>query len=187
MTAHLKSKFLTFPRPGPRFSPSDENERARVAGFALLKRTAEAVALRVRANQLLEADDRNALILLGDMNDVTDAATTQMLAGPPGSEPGTTAFDRPDKCDDARLFNLAPLIPEERRFSRVFRGRGELIDHILVSQELVPREPGGKRRVPVVDSHVDRAEGIPSIGLDPGERAGRAESDHAPVTATFEL
>src|SRR4051794_24303433 len=49
VTAHLKSKLLTYPSPPkhPRFSPRDELERARVAGFALLKRTAEAVALRI--------------------------------------------------------------------------------------------------------------------------------------------
>jgi endonuclease/exonuclease/phosphatase family metal-dependent hydrolase len=186
ITAHLKSKLLTFPRPtgSPSFSPRDENERARVAGFALQRRMAEAIALRVRANRLLEGDDENALILLGDMNDVTDAATTQILIGPPGSELGTPGFDRPDRGDNARLFNLAPLIPEEHRFSRVFRGRGELIDHILVSHELLPGTP---RRVPIVDSHIDRVGGLPSIETNPNERRGRVESDHAPVTATFEL
>lgn len=76
ITAHLKSKLLTFSSQsgGPRFSTEDENERARVAGIALLKRTAEAVALRVRANELLESNPQDALILLGDMNDVTDAS-----------------------------------------------------------------------------------------------------------------
>jgi hypothetical protein len=90
ITAHLKSKLLTFPRPtgSPSFSPRDENERARVAGFALQRRMAEAIALRVRANRLLEGDDENALILLGDMNDVTDAATTQILIGSPEASLG---------------------------------------------------------------------------------------------------
>jgi hypothetical protein len=46
IATHLKSKLLSFPSPtgGSRFNPKDENERARVAGLALLKRTAEAVA-----------------------------------------------------------------------------------------------------------------------------------------------
>ena len=38
--------------------------------------------------------------------------------------------------DGQRLWNLAPLIPEGQRFSRVYRGRGELIDHLLVSHVL---------------------------------------------------
>lgn len=186
IAAHLKSKLLTFPSSsgGPRFTPRDENERAIVAGIALLKRTAEAVALRVKANELLEGNAQNALILLGDMNDVTDAATTQILQGPGGSEIGTDGFDRPDRGDDARLFNLAPLIPEGRRFSRVYRGSGELIDHIFASQEMLPGEP---RRLPVVDSHVDTTVSIPSITDDPGERRSKPGSDHAPVTAVFEV
>lgn len=186
ITAHLKSKLLTFPSSSgrSRFTPRDENERAQVAGIALLKRTAEAVALRVKANELLEDSDRNALILLGDLNDVTEAATTQLLQGPSGSEIGTAGFDRPDRGDDTRLFNLAPLIPEERRFSRIYKGSQELIDHILVSQELLPGQP---RQLPKVDSHVDAIGSLPSVSDEPSRRQGALGSDHAPVTATFEL
>jgi predicted extracellular nuclease len=184
LTAHLKSKLLTFPSAtgGPRFTPRNENERARVAGMALLKRTAEAAALRVRANDLLEANTQNALILLGDMNDVPDAATTQILQGPGGSEIGTPGFNRRDRGDDTRLFNLAPLIPAERRFSRIYQGHKELIDHILVSQELLPGQP---RQVPAVDSHIEGA--LPSISDDPNARRGAPGSDHAPITAVFEV
>ncbi len=67
ITAHLKSKLLTFPRPGGMsFTPRDEAERAQAAGIALLQRTAEAVTLRLRANALLEGNDRTPLLLLGD-------------------------------------------------------------------------------------------------------------------------
>lgn len=182
MTTHWKSKLLTF--PGGRFSTRDEDERARVAGVALLRRTAEAVAVRVKANELLVGNRTQGLIVMGDLNDVTDAATTQILHGPPGSEIGTRGFKRPDRGDDARLFNLAPLIPPERRFSRVFRGSGELIDHILVSKELLPGNPS---QTPVVDSHIDALGSLPSISEQPSERRGEPGSDHAPVTATFDF
>lgn len=186
ITAHLKSKLLTFPSESgeARFSPRNEDERAFVAGLALLRRAAEAVTLRVRANALLSGNQDRALILLGDLNDVTDAATTQLLQGPPGSEIGTAGFDRPDKGDDTRLFNLAPRIPEARRYSRTYRGNKELIDHILVSEDLLPGEP---RRVPVVDSHVDLFGALPSVTDEPSLRRDEPQSDHAPVTATFEL
>jgi endonuclease/exonuclease/phosphatase family metal-dependent hydrolase len=184
ITAHLKSKLLTYPSPPdhPRYNPKDENERARVAGIALLRRTAEAVAVRVQANKILEHDASNALIVLGDMNDVTEAATTQILQGPSGSEIGTRGFNQPDKGDDTRLFNLAPLIPEDRRYSRIENGHKELIDHILVSQEMLPGTP---RRVPGVDSYVD--DPLPSVTNNPTERRGKPGSDHAPVMATFEI
>lgn len=186
VTAHLKSKLLTFPSQSgnSQFTTDDEDERARIAGIALLQRTAEAVALRIKANELLKRNPDDALIVLGDLNDVTDAATTQILQGSPGSEIGTRGFNQPDHGDQARLFNLAPLISQERRFSRRFKGNGELIDHILVSEELLPGQP---RRVPAVDSHVDVVGSIPSLGDNPNERRGQPGSDHAPITARFDL
>lgn len=118
------------------------------------------------------------------MNDVAHAATTQILQGPPGSEIGTRGFNPPDQGDATRLFNLAPLIPAERRFSRIHRGNRELIDHIFASVDLFPGNP---RQTPTVDSHVDILNGLPSVTDDPTRRRGKPVSDHAPITATFDL
>jgi hypothetical protein len=65
------------------------------------------------------------------------AATTQLLLGPPGSEIKTAGFDHPDKGDAQRLLNVAPLMPAGQDYSRINNGRKELIDHILVSAALV--------------------------------------------------
>jgi endonuclease/exonuclease/phosphatase family metal-dependent hydrolase len=184
INAHLKSKLLSFTSTTgrQRFQPRDENERAQVAGLALLKRTAEAIALRVKANEILENNASESLILLGDFNDTPSAATTQILQGPTGSEIDTGGFSQPDAGDDTRLFNLAALIPEARRYSRKYQGREELIDHIFVSQELLPGSP---RQLPTVDSYP--IESLPSINDNPTLRHGQAGSDHLPIVATFEL
>jgi endonuclease/exonuclease/phosphatase family metal-dependent hydrolase len=188
ITAHLKSKLLTFPRSnGSSFTPRDEAERAQVAGIALLRRTAEAVTLRLRVNALLEGNSHTPLLLLGDFNDVPEAQTSLILNGPTGSELGTRGFNQPDQGDDARLFNLAPAIPPERRFSRIYRGRGELLDQIFASVEFFPIEPDNRRRQPVVDSFIDFEGQLDSVNDDPNERAGTIAPDHAPVTATFNL
>src|SRR6185295_2610880 len=134
-----KSKLLTFPRlGGSSFKPRDEDERAQVAGIALMRRMAEAVTLRMRINAFLVNNVQTPLLLLGDFNDVPEAQTSLILSGPPGSEIGTPGFHRRDQGDDVRLFNLAPVIPEDRRFSRVHHGRGELLDQIFASDELLP-------------------------------------------------
>jgi endonuclease/exonuclease/phosphatase family metal-dependent hydrolase len=189
ITAHLKSKLLTFLRPGgsSSFTPRDEDERAQVAGIALLQRTAEAVTLRIRANAILRGNNRNPLLVLGDINDVPDAQTSLILNGPIGSEIGTQGFDQPDSGDDVRLFNLAPVIAQDRRFSRVHRGRRELLDQILASEEFLPVGQDNRRRLPEVDSHVDFEGQLPSVGDNPGERAREVAPDHAPVTANFDL
>ena len=176
VVCHLKSKLLSF--PGGRFSPRDEGERARYGAYALQRRAAEAVTVRAAADRLLAGDGRErAVVVLGDLNDVPLAATTQILLGPPGSEIGTAGYDRPDRGDPERLWNIAPLIPAEERFTRVFSGRPELIDHILVSRFLVTRTSAAGTG------------GIEpeSIGTDPRVRRDEPASDHAPVFARFDL
>jgi endonuclease/exonuclease/phosphatase family metal-dependent hydrolase len=179
VTTHLKSKLLTF--PGGRFNPHDEAERARYGTYALDRRAAEAATLRVWAMNALAvapADQPQPLILTGDLNDTVQAATTQMLLGPPGSEIGTTGFNTPDQGDRQRLWNLAPLMPEGKNYSRVNQGRKELIDHILVSAATVkPLD------AITVEAIIDQP--LPSITSDPNARRNAPSSDHAPVVATF--
>ncbi|MGF1483614.1 MAG: endonuclease/exonuclease/phosphatase family protein [Opitutales bacterium] len=189
ITTHLKSKLLSYPPfPGQdsRFNPRDEDERAQAAGVALHRRAAEAVTVRLWVNEILEQSPARAVIVLGDLNDVPEAQTSLLLNGPPGSEIGTRGFNPKDKGDPQRLFNLAPVIPEEERFSRVFRGRGELLDQILVSEECLPRQDDGKRVLPEARSRVDFADAdLPSVTEDPGDRNEKAVPDHAPVLARF--
>jgi endonuclease/exonuclease/phosphatase family metal-dependent hydrolase len=176
VTAHLKSKLITYP-PDPqrphvvRRSPRDEDERAREEGSAVIKRTVEAVGLRVFGNALV-TQNRQPLIVLGDFNDVPEAASTQILRGTLDG-----SLVRPDKGDDTRLYNLAADIPAERRFSRMYKNQKELIDHILASYELI--------RLPhQVDSYTQHVE---SIDDQLGPRRRAVFPDHAPVFARFEL
>ncbi len=174
VSVHLKSKLLTY--PNGRFGPRDEGERARYAVFAVHRRAAEAAAVREYADRLLDGAGVDRLVVVaGDLNDVPEAATTQILLGPPGSEIGTRGFDIPDSGDGARLWNLAPLIPEEQRWSRDYRGRRELIDHLLVSRAAVLRVTevvtGGPEPDSITDSPIARVD-VPG-------------SDHRPVLATL--
>ncbi len=100
--------------------------------------------------------------MLGDLNDGVDAATTQTLLGPGGSEIGSGAEMRPDQGDAGRLWDLAPLIPGGTSL-QPYRGRGELIDHILISRAQL-------EKVTSVDSLVDQPSLCRSI----------TESDSAP-------
>ncbi|MFD6286579.1 endonuclease/exonuclease/phosphatase family protein [Streptomyces sp. NPDC060205] len=173
---HLKSKLLTY--PGGRFQPRDEGERARYGAYALYRRAAEATTLRAVADRLLDGRGKERdVAVLGDLNDEVTAATTQILNGPPGSEIGTPGFDRPDRGDAARLWNIAPLIPEKQRFSRIHSGRPELIDHILVSHRLLDRVTGAGTGAPVQETP------LPSVDENPADRRDATGSDHAPVWA----
>ncbi|WP_406002577.1 endonuclease/exonuclease/phosphatase family protein [Streptomyces sp. NBC_00829] len=173
---HLKSKLLTY--PNGRFQPRDEGERARCGAYALFRRAAEATTLRALADALLDGRGKErSVVVMGDLNDEVSAATTQILQGPPGSEIGTPGFDRPDRGDAVRLWNVAPLIPEDRRYSRVHSGRPELIDHILISHHLLGRaESAGTGLIGAADPP-----SLPSVDEEPAERRDASGSDHAPV------
>ena len=177
VTSHLKSKLLTF--PGHRFQPHDEDERARFAAYALYRRTAEAVTLRASVTAALaNAGESRPLILTGDLNDTVQAATTQVLLGPPGSEICTAGFVQPDQGDHQRLWNLAPLMPKDKDYSRINQGRKELIDHILVSAALA-------RPVDSITAEAVIDQPLPSITTNPSARRNKPSSDHAPVIVTF--
>jgi hypothetical protein len=89
LTCHLKSKLLTFPSGW--FDTRDEDERARFAGYALARRTAEAVTVRAATTELLTTGGPDAaVVVLGDLNDVPAAATTQILHGPPARRSAPT-------------------------------------------------------------------------------------------------
>jgi len=177
LTAHLKSKLLTF--PGGRFQPHDESERARFAAYALYRRAAEAASLRTWATTTMAAQTE-PVVLCGDLNDTVQAATTQLLLGPPGSEIDTRGFKIPDQGDAQRLWNLAPLMPSGRNYSRINQGRPELIDHILVSELLV-------KSVDVNSVGAVVTTPLPSITPEPTARLNEPSSDHAPVIASFEV
>ncbi|MDH2416519.1 endonuclease/exonuclease/phosphatase family protein [Nocardioides sp. CER19] len=174
ISAHLKSKLLSL--PDGRFSTTDEDERARYAVYALDRRAAEAAGVRAYATGLLATAGASAaqgVVVAGDLNDEVQAATTQVLLGPPGSEIGTPGFKKPDAGDGQRLWNLATLIPEKERYSRIYRGRRELIDHILVSASLV-YDVAAVGAGPAV---------VPSIADDPDARRNEPGSDHRPIHA----
>lgn len=195
ITAHLKSKLITY--PGGRFAPRNEDERATGAGLGLLRRTAEAVTVRKHLNEMMTPEATTQTVVLGDFNDEPHAATTQMFLGPEDAD-ATSA----DKSDYARLYNLADSIPrrgdetnnkwfldESERFSRVSNGRREQIDHLMVSKGLLgPSEElrQDKWKVKEVRSWVISILDE-NVTNNPAERVGQARPDHAPVYARFEL
>jgi hypothetical protein len=108
----------------------------------------------------------------------------EIVNGPSGSEvdltPGS-GFQRPDHDDGYRMFNLAPLIPEADRYSRIYKGRRERIDHIFASHRLV-----NPANLPTVTTARDVGE-LPSVSDEPGVRRNEPVSDHAAVRATFAI
>lgn len=205
LTTHFKSKLISYARQqglvgGSQFQPNDEGERYRYAAYALYRRTGEAVTIRDRVNKILAPQDgspepedglgrQKAVLVCGDLNDEVEAATTQILQGPAGSEIGTGGFPQGDKGDGYRLWNLASVLnrtadgqpPAEPPFTRIFQGRREVIDHIFASHRLVNPDNLPEARTVLATPQ------LPSVNEIPSQRRGDPASDHAAVLAMFQL
>ncbi|MFN8636217.1 MAG: endonuclease/exonuclease/phosphatase family protein [Chloroflexota bacterium] len=121
------------------------------------RRVAQAQLVRAFVESALAANPTAKTIVLGDLNDT------------PGSA-ALLALTRASRGDDAvrPLTDLLERLPEPERYSYVFGGQSEAIDHILVSLSLL----GAVQLVDVVHGNAGFASGA---------------SDHDPVLARFSL
>ncbi len=126
------------------------------------------------APHLIEELPGEARFVLGDIHynapNVREAceSTERFLVTPPNEE--LTRTPMMASKSDASCTSCAAW--PTRTSTCIERGRHELLDQILASVECFPDGEAGKRRLPEADSHVDFRERLPSVGDDPGERAG---------------
>ncbi len=114
-------------------------------------------------DDILIGDPEAFVVVMGDLNDYYDSAPLRALTE--GSIPG------------GRLVNVADMLPPVERYSYIFQGVSQLLDHILVTSALAARQV----RVDVLHVNADYP---PS---DPEDTSLRHSSDHDPVVATFGL
>ena len=69
----------------------------------------------------------------------------------------------------------------EHAFTRIYRGRGEIIDHILASHTLVADV------LPTVATLTSQGVSLPSMEDNPNQRRNEPGSDHAAVLATLTI
>jgi endonuclease/exonuclease/phosphatase family metal-dependent hydrolase len=183
VTAHLKSKLLSF--PSGRFAPRDEDERARFAVYALHRRAAEAAGLRTYLTALLDGKGKHrAVVLAGDMNDEPQSGDHPDSAWPtrlrnrhprirPARSRGRTAAVEPGAAHPRGGAPLPclpgpqgthrppprqPPAPRHRR-DRDDRDRRHTVDH---------RQPGRATRCPGLRPPASRGEAEP-VAVDVGQ------------------
>ena len=164
ITAHLKSKRPHFLRDqstgesaGNRLEDYDDPKvRVRAKLRSLYMRGAEAAALRLFIIEHLK-NNHHPLILLGDMNDVTDSVTTQLLA-----ETSEVAYDKGMR--DIALFDAAKVQTaygwtQNMAYTHLYQGMPEVIDQLFVSEEFLVDSKfslGEVQRVDYFNDHLKR-------------------------------
>lgn len=152
--------------------------------FTDLKRLAQAVEVRRAVDRRLRRDPGACLAVLGDFNDGLDSEGVRIVRGDA----------RAARAPHLAPFELVPCelaIPADLRFTQIFRGSREMLDHVLVSQALFSRFVGAR----ALNEDLADTEEAPPPPRAParGEQAGwipdpfRPGSDHAPLVATFRI
>jgi predicted extracellular nuclease len=91
-----------------------------------VQRRGQAEVLNRFVRRILSLDARARVVVLGDLNDFDFSETLRVV------ERGTTPRSR-------ELVNLWRLLPRRERYSYIFQGNAQTLDHILVSPFLLRR------------------------------------------------
>ncbi len=108
IVAHLRSKGGDDSLYGTNQPPVRHSEPKRVQQAAAIGRVVDA---------LLEIDEDAAVIVMGDLNDFPFSRPVRTLAG-------------------TRLVSLIEQLPENERYTYVYQGVAQVLDHVLVSKSL---------------------------------------------------
>ena len=127
--------------------------------YTLPRRIEQAQFVAGLAQEILAADPGADLIVLGDMNDFLDSQPLAVLT-------------------DARLSDLLLEVPKPQRYTYIYQGESEVLDHVLISPDL------WDEFVTVALAHINAD--YPNTYEYTSDIARRS-SDHDPVLVRFRL
>jgi endonuclease/exonuclease/phosphatase family metal-dependent hydrolase len=170
VNVHLKSKIPT-DIPGQKLdSFTWRTADAWAEGFFIssMKRMSQALEVRRLVDQILDDDPHARIIVAGDFNADPDDVPVLAIRG--------DVEDTGNGDLAARV--LAPVeqtIPAPARYTLFHHGRGQMLDHMLITRNLLAHYRGSE-----VHNELLHDESV-AFGTD----RKYPESDHAPVVATF--
>ncbi|NEP12965.1 MAG: endonuclease [Symploca sp. SIO2C1] len=141
-------------------------------GFFLssMKRVGQALEMRIFIDRLFDANEDALIAVCGDFNAESDEVPVQAICGDVESTGNHQLAKRV-------LIPCEQTIPESSRFTLLHRGKGNMLDHLLVSRMLLAHYKGAEIHNELLHDE--------SIAFASDEKF--PESDHAPVIAEFNL
>ena len=135
-----------------------------------LKRVGQALEVRVLIDQIFDNEIDSFIAVCGDFNADSDSVPVNTIRGPV-EETGNPALSK------RIMIPCEATVPEPSRYSLLHLGKGELLDHLLVSRQLLAFYRGTAIHNEVLPDE--------SGAFRTDEKF--PESDHAPVVAEFVL
>lgn len=172
LNLHLKSKIPTDIEGQKKDPYTWRSASGWAEGFFVssMKRVGQALETRMLIDGIFDEDEDALIVCCGDFNADLDEVPVQAVRG---------------NVEDTGNGELAKRvmvptensIPESSRYSLFHMGRGEMIDHLLVSRNLLQFHKGSEIHNELLHDE--------SMGFATDEKY--PESDHAPVVAEFEV
>jgi endonuclease/exonuclease/phosphatase family metal-dependent hydrolase len=172
IVVHLKSKLPTN-IPGQKvddFTWRSADAVAEGAFISSMKRMSQAVEVRRLVDSILDQDPAARIVVAGDFNATSDEVPLVAIRGDV-EETGNGALA------GRVLVPVENTIPEPARYSLFHHGKGQMLDHILVTRNMLAHYRGSEIHNEVLH---DESGAFATDVKYP-------ESDHAPVVATFEF
>jgi predicted extracellular nuclease len=172
INVHLKSKIPTdIPgRTVDAYTWRSADSWAEGSFLSSMKRMAQALEVRRLVDQILDADPDARIVVAGDFNAGPDEVPVLAIRGQV-EDTGNGALAR------RVLVPIESGIPESSRYTLFHHGRGEMLDHMLVTRNLLACFRGSEIHNELLH---DESQSFATDVKFP-------ESDHAPVVATFDL
>jgi endonuclease/exonuclease/phosphatase family metal-dependent hydrolase len=172
INVHLKSKIPTA-IPGQKidnYTWRSADAWAEGAFISSMKRMSQALEVRRLVDQILDADPNAGIIVAGDFNATPDEVPVLAIRG---------TIEDTGNGDLAHrvLVPVEHTVPTSSRYTLFHQGRGEMLDHMLITRNLLAHYRGSEIHNEIL--HDESA----AFGTD----RKYPESDHAPVVATFEF
>ena len=172
INVHLKSKLPT-DIPGQkldRFTWRTSEAWAEGSFISSMKRMSQALEVRRLIDQILDADQDAGIVVAGDFNATPDEVPVLGIRGQV-EDTGNPALVR------RVLVPIENTIAEPARYTLFHQGKGQMLDHMLVTRNLLANYRGSEIHNEVLH---DESAAFAEDKKFP-------ESDHAPVVATFEF
>lgn len=135
-----------------------------------MKRIGQALETRILIGKLFDEDPDSLIAVCGDFNEELDEVSIEAIRGDVENTGNT----------DLAMRVMVPTernVPEPARYSFLHNGKGKMLDHILVSRNMLAYFRG-------TEVHNEL---LHDTSMVYPERIFYPESDHAPVIAHFEL
>jgi endonuclease/exonuclease/phosphatase family metal-dependent hydrolase len=172
INVHLKSKIPT-DIPGQHIDPYTwraADAWAEGVFISSMKRMAQALEVRRLVDQILDTDPDAQIVVAGDFNATPEEIPVLAIRG--------NVEDTGNAALAGRV--LVPIehtIPEPSRYTLFHQGKGQMLDHMLITRNLLAHYRGSE-----IHNELLHDESV-AFAID----RKYPESDHAPVVATFQF